>query len=109
MKPLENLLKKSEPGSTQFKKMQFAERAMKNLQLKEMEIQLLQRIPKDAPLPAKASIRGTYEEKNSKINLNLDLNLRGEVEKIIRNAAKGELDLIFLKLNLSPDPPSTLY
>ncbi len=86
---------KSEPGSTQFKKMQFAERAMKNLQLKEMEIQLFTEDSQGRPLPAKASIRGTYEEKNSKINLNLDLNLRGEVEKIIRNAAKGQLDLSF--------------
>ena len=86
---------KSEPGSTQFKKMQFAERAMKNLHLKEMEIQLFTEDSQGRPLPAKASIRGTYEEKNSKINLNLDLNLRGEVEKIIRNAAKGQLDLSF--------------
>ena len=75
--------------------MQFAERAMKNLHLKEMEIQLFTEDSQGRPLPAKASIRGTYEEKNSKINLNLDLNLRGEVEKIIRNAAKGQLDLSF--------------
>ena len=73
--------------------MLLAERALLELDLSEMELELFLDDESGAPLPARATIKGTYEEKNSKINLNLTLNLRGEVEMILRNAAKGKLDL----------------
>jgi hypothetical protein len=60
-----------------------------------MELKLFLQDKGGRELPARAIIQGTYEEKNRKINLDLTLNLRGEVEKILRNAAKGKLDLSF--------------
>jgi hypothetical protein len=83
------------PGTQQFKNMQLAERALLGLDLSEMELKLFLQDKGGRELPARAIIKGTYEEKNRKINLDLTLNLRGEVEKILRNAAKGKLDLSF--------------
>ena len=83
------------PGTQQFKNMQLAERALLGLDLSEMELKLFLNDDKGSKLPARAIIKGSYEEKNRKINLDLTLNLRGEVEKVLRNAAKGKLDLSF--------------
>jgi hypothetical protein len=83
------------PGTQQFKNMQLAERALLGLDLSEMELKLFLNDDEGSKLPARAIIKGSYEEKNRKINLDLTLNLRGEVEKVLRNAAKGKLNLSF--------------
>ena len=84
-----------QPNTLQFKNMELAERALLGLDLSEMELKLFVEDGTGNKLPARAIIKGTYEEKNRKINLDLTLNLRGEVEKVLRNAAKGKLDLSF--------------
>ena len=72
--------------------MELAEKALLDLNLSEMELQLFPIDDTGERIPARALVKGSYTEKKRKINLDLTLNLRGEAEKVLRNAAKGKLD-----------------
>ena len=84
--------KSHEPGSRGWKNMDMAERALKNLQISDIKLEF--KPETDPDLPLRAYIKGSHESNNKKINLELTLNLRGDIKEILQQAATGKLELV---------------
>gem|GEM_PF-3216631 len=80
------------PGSRGWKNMDMAERALKDLNISGITLHFL---PEEDPLlPLRAVIKGSHQTNNQKINLELTLNLRGDIKEILKKAAQGNLELV---------------
>ena len=84
--------KNHEPGSRTWKNMNMAERALRNLNLSDIKLEF--KPENDPDLPLRAYIKGSHEDNNKKINLELTLNLRGDIKEILQQAASGKLELV---------------
>ena len=84
------LTQNQEPGTLGWKNMDMAEKALQDLQIHALTLKLYP--DNDRDLPIQAMVKGSHDNGKRKINLELTLNLRGDVKAILEQAAKGQLE-----------------
>jgi hypothetical protein len=80
-----------EKGTLGWKNMDLAEKALQELHIEDLTLNLYPENDRDLPL--QAMVKGSHDNGKRKVNLDLTLNLRGNVKAILQQAAKGKLEI----------------
>jgi hypothetical protein len=90
--PAEGLLTRSVPaGSERYRQLELVERALGNLRLTDLTIQLYS--PEDPETPVRVRLEGTFSSADAVIPVKFNLNVKGDLDPALRLLRLGEIEL----------------
>jgi hypothetical protein len=90
--PAEGLLTRNVPaGSERYRQLELVERALGNLRLTDLTIQLYS--PEDPETPVRVRLEGTFSSAEAVIPVKFNLNVKGDLDPALRLLRLGEIEL----------------